>query len=329
MAPWDWSAESMVPGRDEVFPPPPPELPAYEEWEDVNDAETALYQWPWGQAPPIDENLPALGLEDASNQIEDEEELFSFSADPPIADAEFAFIQPYDASEQQEEDEEQDADQTGPVGPAFVSIMAATLVDDAASQQDEDEFLEADQTSPLSSNEEVGAGIYYDADEQYEEDEYLEADQASPLAADVASPMAASLVEDARDQPEDVIEEPIGVSYDPLPADRVLPVITIDSHDGSKKKKKRLPDETEHEYRLRNATRRSSVENAVSPPEPEPQAEEIASIKPAKVKIFAPPEKMAIIRTYSDAEIEADDQEVMDLVRKLDEEMLAILLKRL
>lgn len=199
LAPFDFYTDNGANNAD-VHPPPAPELPVSFEWEDVNTADDALWQWPLSQAPPIDDNDVAVSrVIDSDEQLEDVEEDFGFSfdgLDTPVAD----LIQGEDSDAQLEDVDEPFGFTADPLPDD--NDVAASRVYDASEQfeePDEDFGFTFDGVGADAVDDPITAELPVP-----EDDELVEGFADAPLPADAVdeiAPFCCFLIPE--DEPED------------------------------------------------------------------------------------------------------------------------------
>lgn len=223
-SPYDFYTDTTA-NRADVQPPIPVELPQSYEWEDVNNADEALWQWPLSQAPPI-ADVAALDMpftEDSDAQPGDEDEPFGFF-DSPLPDDVFLMmlVVDYDAQNEEEDDWIGFFD-----APFETPVVSGFIQPDDTDQPDDD----ADEpfgfwTDPTPEDSPMLALV--EDSEQPEENEFAEGFADQPLAADVIGPVDQIYPEDASNQPLDVDDEDFALQDQPLSADAVVDQVFVE-----------------------------------------------------------------------------------------------------
>lgn len=250
-SPYDFYTDTTA-NRADVVPPIPVELPQSYEWEDVNNADEALWQWPLSQAPPI-ADVAALDMpftEDSDAQPGEDEEPFGFFDSPLPDDVLSMLVIDFDAQNEEEEDSVGffDAPFEAPVVSGFIQpddidqpdddadepfgFGSGPLQDDdqgsveLANDQPDDEQIEGFSIDPTPEDSPMLAIV--EDSEQPEEDEFAEGFADQPLGADVIGPVDQIYPEDASNQPLDVDDEDFALQDQPLSTDAVVDQVFVE-----------------------------------------------------------------------------------------------------
>lgn len=214
-APFDFYTDTVA-NRDEVQPPIPVELPQSYEWEDVNNADDALWQWPLSQAPPIADVVGPVDMpftEDSDAQIDDQDELEGFSVDPLPDDIVDQLFNNFDGYCGEDDELEGFSDTPQDTGAAPVDMP---FTEDSDAQIEDEEEAFGFSIDPIPEDSPMLA-VSEDSDAQFEEDEFAEGFADQPLSDDAAVDQI--VVEDGTYQPPDPEDEDFATFDQPLPDD--------------------------------------------------------------------------------------------------------------
>jgi hypothetical protein len=217
-APTEWYADDNTPNRaNNLISNAREALPESYEWEDPEQLDDTPYQLPWSQAPPIDDNLVALGTYYPDEAEEPEDEDYGFTVDAVRPGNEQGSVYYPDEAEEPEDEDYAFAD--GPLADDAVAVEQpqATYYPDEAEEPEDEDFAFA--SDPLAGDNDLLAGsVLPEQSEEPEDEDFSFADGPLSDNAAVVEQPNATYYPDESEEPED---EDFGAVSDPLASDNL------------------------------------------------------------------------------------------------------------